>query len=77
MANEEWVEVDPLPGLPPNRRTDLGEGECAVFMKTLIPVQIEIAPPPIAIFNWGRSGRGSIAQTHHAEDLRSCQTVTP
>ena len=61
MANEEQLAIDPLPGLPPNRRTDLGEGECAVFMKTLIPVQIEMAPPPIEVHNWGRLGRGSNA----------------
>ena len=47
MANEEQLAIDPLPVLPPNLRTHLGEGGCALFMKTLFPVQIEIAPPPI------------------------------
>ena len=46
MANEEQLAIDPL---PPNRRTDLGEGECSVFMERIIPLQIEIAPPPIVI----------------------------
>ena len=27
----------------------MGEGECAVFMEPVIPVQVEIAPPPIVI----------------------------
>jgi len=30
MANEEQLEIYPLPSLPPNRRADLGEGECVV-----------------------------------------------
>ena len=49
MANEEQPEIDPLPGLPPNRRTDLGEGECSVFMETIIPIEVELTPPPIVI----------------------------
>ncbi len=49
MANKEQVGIDPLPVLSPNRRTDLGEGECAVFMEPIILVQVEIAPPPIVI----------------------------
>lgn len=56
MANEEQLGIDPLPGLPPNRRTDLGEGECAVFMEPIILVQVEITPPPIGDHNWGRAG---------------------
>jgi len=31
-------------------------------------------PPPIEERNWGRPGRGSDAQTHHAQDLRPCDT---
>jgi hypothetical protein len=30
MAKEEQLAIDPLPVLPPNQRTDLGEGECDV-----------------------------------------------
>ena len=36
----------PLPVLPPNLRADLGEGECAVFMKTVFPVQVIVTPLP-------------------------------
>ena len=57
---------DPLPGLPPNQTPDLGEGEYDAFMESLIPVQIEVAPPPIVIVNWGRYGRGYETQTHHS-----------
>ncbi|HEX2993079.1 MAG TPA: hypothetical protein VHO49_20485, partial [Anaerolineales bacterium] len=44
------------------------EGECDLFMIILLPAQIKIAPPPIALacpavlfcgVNWGRLGRGS------------------
>jgi hypothetical protein len=31
---------DPLPVLPPNRKTDLGEGECRVFMDILISSKV-------------------------------------
>lgn len=49
---------DPLPGLPPNQTPDLGEGEYDAFMETLIPVQIEVAPPPIVIVKWGEVWEG-------------------
>jgi hypothetical protein len=61
MANEEQVGIDPLPVLPPSRSADLGEGECAVFMIILVPIQVMITPPPIVNVNWGRAGRGSNA----------------
>ncbi len=55
MANEEQLANDPHPGLPPNRRTDLGEGECRVFMKLVIRVQCEILSlPHFKVQKWGR-----------------------
>ena len=49
----------PFPAFPHSTNTN-GEGECAVFMDTLVPAQIEITPPPIVIFNWGGSGGGQM-----------------
>jgi hypothetical protein len=46
MANEEQLEIDPLPNLHPNRRTNLGEGEPYAFMNILVDAQVEIARPP-------------------------------
>jgi hypothetical protein len=37
----------------------MGEGEFGIFMKTIITIKLTSAPPPIALFNWGRLGRGS------------------
>jgi hypothetical protein len=49
---------DPHPGLPPNQRTDLGEGECRVFMKIPFYTQHEVSPPPFVFFQMGEAGRG-------------------
>jgi hypothetical protein len=39
-------KADPLPVLPPNLRADLGEGECAIFLKTVFPGQVIVTPLP-------------------------------
>jgi len=68
--NGEWNKPDPL---PPNRRTDLGEGECAVFMKTIILSNLKFFLPhcrscSLTMGEMSRflGQRGSNAQTHHA-----------
>jgi hypothetical protein len=50
----------PLPGLPPNQRADLGEGEFNIFMETKFTAQLTIAPPLIEIANWGGQGGGQM-----------------
>jgi len=51
-----YREVDPLPVLPPNQSSDLGDGEYAVFMKTIISSQLDILPHPLS-FLTKREGR--------------------
>lgn len=53
--------MDPLPVLPPNQSSDLGEGEREVYMSTLFPARLQIAPPPIGKSQLGEAGRGSNA----------------
>jgi hypothetical protein len=33
-------------------------------MKTLVTTQVEISPPPIVVFNWGRPGGGRMLELH-------------
>ena len=61
MANEEQLANNPLPGLPPNRRTDLGEGEYDVFMIILFPSQVTITLPQLCSSIGGGQGGGSNA----------------
>ncbi len=58
----EWCPPS-WPSPKPRRTRDLGEGECGIFMEPLIPSQVQLAPPPIGMHNWGRLGGGRI----HAE----------
>jgi hypothetical protein len=46
--------IDPHPGLPPNRRSDLGEGEYNVWMNILFATHHEVLPPPFEDRKWGR-----------------------
>jgi len=50
--------IDPLPVLPPNQKSDLGEGEQKLLMQTVKTSPMVLTPPPIVIFNWGRLGGG-------------------
>src|SRR6185503_5487513 len=53
-------DLTPFPAFPHSANTNGGR-EYNVFMKTRIYTQVQIAPPPIMVFNWGRLGRGSNA----------------
>ena len=53
------VFLDPLPVLPPNQSSDLGEGEWKLFMNAQITNQVLMTPPPFSVFENGGGRRGS------------------
>ena len=46
----------------PKSRSDLGEGECAVFMKFLISISHNVLSPPKSVFDFG----GDVRRTEGA-----------
>jgi len=50
--------IDPLPVLPPNQKSDLGEGEQKLFMKIVITSQIVLTPPPFPLVEMGEGRVG-------------------
>jgi hypothetical protein len=53
MRSRLWRVLDPLPVLPPNQRTYLGEAEYTVFMNMLIRIHADVISPPKSVFGFG------------------------